>query len=185
MQSAPIVASQLLLVDEVLRAGLNMRRAGQTDGLGALYMYIMIYRDSQTCKNFTRSEYDLVLCGGGRQASAGTFLGKDCHASGYNYCKTLRSSCGDVVHCLTGSKSAVLPCKRFNTPPSRLISDDTTTGAQSWFTAVIGRELVLSTWYDRIMPMCWKQVIIYPENSKIQILNSPSFQWRLRHIWAC
>ena len=28
LQSAPIVACQLLLVDEVIRAGMNMRKAG-------------------------------------------------------------------------------------------------------------------------------------------------------------
>ena len=28
IQSAPIIASQLLLVDEVIRAGMNMRKAG-------------------------------------------------------------------------------------------------------------------------------------------------------------
>lgn len=28
LQSGPIVASQLLLVDEVMRAGINMRKAG-------------------------------------------------------------------------------------------------------------------------------------------------------------
>ena len=61
-----------------------------------------------------------------------------------------RASTGVCNGCCVHQKTFVRT-KRFDTPASRVLPYHTTSGAQPCLTSVIGRELVYSRWYDRIM----------------------------------